>query len=215
MGTAVNRAISVSVAILSGGVVLCSRRLGSLSRNRRRARCSRRISHRRTRRLLNLPHTTPLRQLPTVHIQRKVLQTMLIRNRSRRISLREIQTIAVGIGVMVDLLVDKLRYVESAMHQIGSKVQARIVGAKLEAKSAEFLQRSTGGVGEFADDRFCCGVVTAPMTVPIGKAAVAIRVITAQQSVTFVTLPNKNQTKPLSAKHSIKTHPERERRERR
>lgn len=81
---------------------------------------------------------------------------------------------------MVDLFVDKVGYVERSVHQICAKVLRRVVGAELEAKCAKLFERTTGAVGEIADDGFGCGIVPAPMAIPVGEAAVAVRVIAAE-----------------------------------
>lgn len=146
--------------------------------------------------MLDLADTTPLGSLPRVQIQRKVLQGVLVRDRCARIGLGEVETVGVRVGVMVDLFVNKVRHVESAMHEIGTKVLGGIVGSELEPEGAELFEGSTGLVGEIADDGFGGGVVASPVSVPIGELTVPIWVIASQKRIPLLTLHSPHKRKP-------------------
>lgn len=200
MGAAVDGSVGVRVAILArccfGGL---SRRARG-RRRRRRASTSATVTVSVILLLLHLADTTPLGHLPAVHVERKVLQAVLVLHCCCAVLLCQLQTVFVRIGVVVDLFVDEFGYVECSMHQVCAKVGRRVVVGQLEPVRTQLGQRLTRGVRELADDGFGGRVVAAPVPVPFGQSAVVVWVIAAEKGAAFVALRKANPVKNVEEK---------------
>ncbi|KAI3476551.1 hypothetical protein L1887_61883 [Cichorium endivia] len=141
-------------------------------------------------RVFDLAYTAVLDHVSRVDVEGKVLEAVLVCDSGGGVGLCEFEAVGVGVCVVVDLLVDELRHVEGAVEEIGAKVGRGIVAGELESKPTDLLEGSTGLVGQIANHRLGSGIVTPPMTVPVGESTVAIRVVASQKCATFVTLPN-------------------------
>lgn len=109
------------------------------------------------------------RDLHSINIKSKVLQTMRVAHSLCRVVLSQLQAFRVGICVMLGGTFADFSGVVETVHQVCCEVGCELVVGNGIAVTAHGLKGLACGVGERADDCFIGGVFTAPVTTPAYK----------------------------------------------
>lgn len=106
------------------------------------------------------------RNLHSVNIKSKVLQTVRVANCLCRVVLRQFQALRVGICVVLGSALADFGGVVQTVHQVCGKVCCELVVGDGVAIAAHGLQGFARCVGKRADDCFISGIFTAPVATP-------------------------------------------------
>jgi len=114
------------------------------------------------------PRTSLARQrnLHSVNIKSKVLQTVRVTNSLCRVVLRQLQALRVGICVVLSGTFADFGGVVETVHQVCGEVCCELVVSDGVAIAAHGLQGFARRVGKRADDCFISGIFTAPVATP-------------------------------------------------
>ena len=114
------------------------------------------------------PRTSFARQrnLHSVNIKSKVLQTVRVANCLCGVVLRQLQALSVGICVVLGSALSDFDSVVETVHQVCGEVCCELVVGDGVAIAAHGLQGFACGVGKRADDCFVSGVLATPVATP-------------------------------------------------